>query len=109
MRDLPREQQFLLEAPFNVLRGNRVPRDFGTNHFQRDGHFQLGIPRLVDGSHTANTKLFQDVIARPELLADVQWPPGSLSTRRDGKTSRVRWGCFWRRESWRTRRRCEDG
>src|SRR4029453_2208580 len=69
---LAREQQFLFEAPLDVLRCDGISRDFGTNHLQRDGDFELGIPSLVHGAHTAYTELFQDVIAGPELLANLQ-------------------------------------
>src|SRR5262249_18362366 len=68
--DLAREQQLLLEALLGVRR--RGVTAIGSNHLQRNGDVQLGVPRLVDRAHAADTEHLDDVIARTERLSGAQ-------------------------------------
>ena len=41
VRDLPRQQQFLLESPLDVARGRRIPGDFRPDRPSRHHHAEL--------------------------------------------------------------------
>ena len=81
MGDLAREQQLLLEPAFDLVRRGGISGDFRTNDFERDRHFQFGIPRLIHRAHTADPELFYDVVTRPELLSDLERSFGSFRRR----------------------------
>src|SRR6267143_3188601 len=44
----------------------------GPNHLEGDGDAQLGIPRLIDGAHSADAEDLEDVVARAERLPDLE-------------------------------------
>ncbi len=59
VRDLPRENQFLLEAPEYFRIGGHV----GANHFDGNLAFQLFVVGLVNGAHSALAEQTHDFIA----------------------------------------------
>ena len=72
--DLTRQEQFLLEAPLDILRRGRVPSHFRPDHLEGDRDLQFLVIGLIHSAHAADAELTQDVIARPELLAGVERP-----------------------------------
>src|SRR6185436_20795332 len=74
VRHLPRQQQFLLEAPLDVAHGDRIPGDLGPHHLHRHHHAQLGVPGLIHGAHAADAEQPHDDVAGAELLTDVERP-----------------------------------
>ena len=72
VRDLPRQEQFLLEAPLDVLRGGRIPSHFRPDDLEGDRDLELLVTGLIDSAHAADAELTQDVIPGPELLSGVQ-------------------------------------
>ncbi len=68
VRDLPCEQQLLLEPALDRARGIPIARRLGTDHFHRDHDVELGVPRLIHGAHPAHAEHADDPIARPEPL-----------------------------------------
>jgi hypothetical protein len=69
VRDLPREQQLLLEASLQRLCRHRIRAGFGPDHLHRHHHAELGVPGLIHGTHAAETQQFDDVVALAEILA----------------------------------------
>ena len=61
VRDLPREQQLLLEAALDLVRRVAVLRDLRADDLQRDGDVEFGVPRLIDGAHAADAEQSKDV------------------------------------------------
>ena len=72
VRDLAREQQLALEAAEDGSRRLVVQRSVKADHL--DGHrdFEDVIPGLVDRAHAADAEQADDVVARAEVLTDVQ-------------------------------------
>ena len=70
VRDLARQQQLLLEAPFEVSRRVGIARGFRPDHLQRDGDAEAFVPRLIHGAHSADSEQLDDVIAVSERLPD---------------------------------------
>ena len=73
VRDLPGEEQFLLEPLFGFRRRAAAAR-VDANHLQCDGNAQLGVPGLVDRAHAADAKHLDDVIPRAERLTNPERP-----------------------------------
>ena len=67
MRDLACERQLALET--TLLGDAGIVHHVGPDHFDRDRDAELGVPRLIDGAHTADAERANDVIARPEYLS----------------------------------------
>jgi len=82
--DLAGEEQFVLEALFR-LRRNRAIRRILPDDFQRNGDTQLGIPRLIHGTHAAGAKQLDDVIPRSEGLAHMQRTLARWNCHRQGR------------------------
>ena len=72
VRDLPGQQQFLLEATLDVLRRFRVVRSLRANDLQRHGDVQFGVPGLIHGAHPADAQLPENRVARSELFGNLQ-------------------------------------
>ncbi len=71
VRDLAREQELTLEAPFDFLLGQRIPNGFRPNHLQGDDDFELLVPRLIHGAHSADAEQPDDRVAS-KMLTDCQ-------------------------------------
>ena len=91
VRDLTGEEQLLLEAPLDVLRGGRIPRDFRPNDFEGDRDLELLVIGLIDRAHAADAELTQDVIPRSELLPGGERSEGRrrASASRGGETGGI--------------------
>ena len=53
-------------------RHHRIGDGFGPDHLDRDRDLELLVPGLVDRAHAAGAEQPDDVVARAEVLADVQ-------------------------------------
>ena len=69
VRDLPREEELLLEAALERLRRRRVRAGFRPDDLYGDHDAELGIPRLIHCAHAAEAKQSDDVVAIAEILA----------------------------------------
>ena len=93
VRHLSREEELALETPLERGRRLGIACDVGTDHFQRDGNAELGIPRVVHRAHSADAEQTDDGIARPDHLPGGEqpgrsrrWKPGDSCRRRYGGT-----------------------
>ena len=63
VRDLPREQQLLLEAPLEVDADAGIRQHLGPDHLERDRDAELLVLRLVDRAHAADAQQPLDAVA----------------------------------------------
>ena len=69
VRDLPREEELLLEAPFEVRAAGDRREDLRSNHLERDRDAELLVLRLVDRAHAADAQQALDAVAAGESIA----------------------------------------
>jgi len=60
-------------ASTSPRRRRRIVRGLRSDHLERDGDAELGVPRPIHGAHAADADRADDVVARPERLADREW------------------------------------
>ena len=70
VRDLARQQEFLLEPPVEQPRRLRIGGEFLAHRLDRHGDAQLVVQGLVDRAHAARAEQLDDVIPLAERLAD---------------------------------------
>ena len=74
VRDLARQNQLALETRLDGSGSRRIGHHFRTDDLERHDFAELGVVRLVDGSHTTDAKQPDDVIAGSERLPRCQRP-----------------------------------
>ena len=81
--DVARQEQFAFEAAFEIAGDGWIGHRLGADHLDGNDNRQLVVPRLVDGAHSANTQLTDEVIPTSETCAGLE----------GGGRGTLRWRC----------------
>src|SRR5437016_848397 len=84
VRNLPRQDQFLLEA----LENRRGVREFRTNDFQSDQAIEFAVLGLVNRSHATFAQQMKDLVCRLLLeKKNNKQPKAITTTKNDSRTT----------------------